>query len=878
MRPNRKANDSFTAAGDSHIAVVPNKTHTAAKPLLLLDPNIAKAWECDAADILAYKDTALGSINSNNLSYYKLIWIDAICATPADIFLPELTFIQHSSPAIPGSFMPREIAPLYFKDKLPKEGLRHRITPLIPISARLLDYFSPQKLVSRLEFSPTEHSNEVKVLFNLPLTGRNDSGTPEAYQLTRTYTLKPQNALSAPPVLEIWPNFQASGWKRYYTLFHSPKRLSTSKSNQSKTSLSAPNLDASNSDLSNRNEPDNIKPDKKAKSSRLYITVPDSLQKSERFRDEQGEHYSLRKSETFPTVLECRNQIDQPLGIILPKPPPTVTLRDEWKVGVDMDEQLTHITYKVNETVESLDLNIPLLASITRSKLDTRIPTLLHYFLPDSVFPEARSHTLKNVLITRGSQDLTGRGERAILDGRICQPSLLDHDAIHPWLVEDLNWDNLLATRFFLKNLILLISAIAASQGVKTISWKIAYPTNLSRNPRNLHARTWHTLSEELAPITGLKYRSSDNPNADYFVPKSIALGQYFHDFTFRKRQTSLASAICLHIGEPQTDITIWQNQQLVQQYTIDFSASELLANFLEMNPGFVAYCFHQSPNEWVGLKGKYFHQKLSDLLQWQGPTWLKEKRSALGKVTAGQALIRLVALSLGGLYYYAGLIINVLKNNNMCRRDSLPPVYIGGIGAQYIHWLSPSGSFDNTNRIGMYLSHMLSRGAGFPNPGSNTFMSQHLQAETAYGLLSSDTDLSGTNTREPQLMVPGEAYRIHYLPYAWSHPAIPSEPITQFDIPTFDQTATFLLEFHKGLAALNVPEILPLEHYHHSVDNEMNPNLWQSTQHYLSDLIKQSAIAQNPENMRTSPPFILALRALLEHLGHQWAQQHRFP
>ncbi|MGK7874382.1 MAG: hypothetical protein AB4426_14035 [Xenococcaceae cyanobacterium] len=59
---------------------------------------------------------------------------------------------------------------------------------------------------------------------DIPLSGvKNNSKQieqPQNYHIFKDYPLKEYNALTEVPVLEVWPHFQAEGWKEYYAFYY----------------------------------------------------------------------------------------------------------------------------------------------------------------------------------------------------------------------------------------------------------------------------------------------------------------------------------------------------------------------------------------------------------------------------------------------------------------------------------------------------------------------------------------------------------------------------------------------------------------------------------------------------------------------------------
>lgn len=325
----KSALDSQNAAL-SQIAVLPSPTKQPEKPLLIISPDIASEWDCQAAEIQIYESTTLADFTPDSFDSYRLRWPKVICATPSDIFLPALTFLAHMSEAIPGGLNPRVTQPITFAGE--------PITPLIPINSLLLQYFTAEELRDRIQYRLLESSDSPKleVAIELLLTGRIGSQQPEPYRLTYVYPLLQENALDVAPVLELWPYIQSDNWSAYYGLF----------------------FDFGVEELTFRpNFHDQVE--------------------VEQFSDDQGGRYSLTRMDKFPSYVECIGTDDKIVGLILLTPPPFISSDQEWRIGVDFNTQSTNLQIKRLGKIEPISIHMEdLLLKIVDSPIDTRFPTL----------------------------------------------------------------------------------------------------------------------------------------------------------------------------------------------------------------------------------------------------------------------------------------------------------------------------------------------------------------------------------------------------------------------------------------------------------------------------------------------------------------------
>ena len=227
----------------------------------------------------------------------------------------------------------------------------------------------------------------------------------------------------------------------------------------------------------------------------------------------------------------------------------------------------------------------------------------------------------------------------------------------------------------------------------------------------------------------------------------------------------------CIDLGGGTSDISIWQNNELLHQCSIRFAGRDLLSDLLLQNPGFIKKHF-EIEESWVGLRGGDFHAKFDVLLRSLSEDWLKKKRPKLTEVEDVQGLVQLMALGIGGLYYYVGLLIRTLRANGKYTQDVTTPVYLGGNGSRLLHWLDVTGQFNKHSEIQLLLSRLLSKGAGMEDTEEQTQLSSRPKDEVACGLVLDDTKLTGFSYRSRgSAPIPAEAYTMNGTVYSWDQP-----------------------------------------------------------------------------------------------------------
>ncbi len=791
--------------------------------LYLIDPEIAKSWAQSPQNIWVYQDQTLAALNIEDLKSGKILWRDIRWIESKDLFLPEFAFIDLED-ALPGAFLPDETHLLVFKGQ--------QITPLLPLNPILLDYFTPEDLMRRIQLTPLNGSEGpvVRVTLDLPLSGmKNDEKNPQNYRISKDYPIKEENALTVVPVLQIWPNFRAEGWQEYYAFYYDQEVFTSSKPDDKTFQVSLPEA----------KEP--------------YI-----------FQDGKGS-YQITRLEDFPPFINCQDKSRNLLGLILLKTPTPITLQGEWKVGVDFGTSFTNIYVNRKGITEPLPLD-NLHLQVTDVDQETRIPVLTEFFIPENFIPLDKPLPLSSLLTTRQSNNLAQ--ERPIYDGRICMPQGVEFNPAEDWIETDLKWKNITLNRLFLKHLALHITALAVQNGIKQIQWSLSYPSAFSRADKTRYARNWQDLTADLQTKTGITHLCPQQDNLTFFRTESLATAQYFAD----SEDLNLVNTTCIDMGGGTSDISIWEADsdrfQLVHQCSVQLAGRHLFSQFLELNPNFLFEKFKVTGLQ--GLKEGNFHAKLDVLLRAESENWLKQK-DFLEDDPEFQGLIRLMAIGTAGLYYYVGTALNVLYHQGKYSRDEITPVYIGGNGSRLLNWLAVGGRFDRYSEVNDLLSRMLSEASGFRDTKELTQLSTRPKDEVACGLVLEKTPIGGLSTKKAEPVIAGEGCVVNDQPINWDQYLNLDGDIRGFKIPQLIQVPDFLDKFNSALKDLDIEGLSPMPTYKQGVglDPNYKDKLWRDVHKELTtNLIN---IKGDSENIRVEPPFILGLKALLRVLGKEW-------
>jgi hypothetical protein len=755
----------------------------------------------------------------------KIVWQNVQWIESKNLFLPEFSFINQEE-ALPGGYLPKEIEPLIFEGE--------KITPLIPLNPLLLEYLTPEDIIRRIQFQAYHRDNvlHVRVILDLPLSGLNYGNPSTNYLVYKDYLIKEDNALAEVPVLEVWPNFRAKGWKSYYAFYY----------------------------------------DGEHENDTFQVCLPEA-KLPRMFKDGRG-CYQIAYLEKFPSFIICQDQKGKVLGVILLQAPHEVELSSYWKIGVDFNNSFTNVYVKIN------DLSLPLKLEnlhlqIAEFNPETRLPLLYEYFIPENFIPIEKPLPLSSILTIRGNSGASQENWQPILDGRIYVPGRNLVKPQEDWVKMNLKSEesqNLIYNQLFLKHLALHISAIAAKNRVKTIQWSLSFPSDFSSLDKNRYAKTWQELTQELQDKTGIIQNSPHIDDIECFRSESLAFAQYFVD----QEEHDLVNTTCIYIKDVTSDISVWEENKLVHQCSVLLGGRDLFSQFLEFNPKFMETRFGIASAELTGqLKRKAINSKLDVWLRLESDNWLKNKRQFIADQPDFQGLIQLTAIGIAGLYYYVGILLKVLHTEGKYSRNEITPVYIGGNDGRFLHWLAEGGRFDCYSEINELLSRILSKASGFEDREVSTQLSQYLNDEVACGLVLNKTPLQGLEETVKDPLIAGEYSQINCISMNWNQRLELSheeDEIEQFKIPKLEILPKFLYDFHMTLKELEIEGIKPLEGYHRSPDPQSNEKLWRDTDRELTNILLKLKSKLN--NRRLEPPYILGLKALLKVLAKQWADK----
>ncbi|MBD2625585.1 hypothetical protein [Trichormus variabilis] len=762
-------------------------------------------------DIWIYDTTNLQNFN---LEEFKKKHRDVSYLLINDLFLEDFYYIKDAN-KLPGACLPTGSESITYRNHDDEELY---LTPLLPISSRLLDYFTPEELTKKIielqSVNLSGNRSGVRVVIKLPLVDGN-------YVVSKEYPIEEKNAITKVPFLEVWPNFRANRWQEYYT-FYFDNRTEEERNNKT-----------------------------------FYV----SFANVQEIHPPELKNFQITRLQEFPAFILCQDQ-NTDLGLILLKTPDLVGDEDPnktWMVGVDFGTSFTHVYYKTNRQVTSLTLS-PSNLRVTATSESFRSSLLTDYFMS----AEQNNLPLSTVLTTRGNQGQ----DRIVFDGRVYISENIGRlDPNDDAIKIDLKWETELLPdlRLFLRHLSLMITAEAVKNNARSIEWNISYPSAFSRSDKSLYFVTWQNIIEELSAQTGILHQWLPQNKGKAFRSESLAIAHYFAEAEDDKGR-DLVSTTCIDMGGGTSDISIWVGNRLIHQCSVLLGGKWLFSQFIRQKPNFINEQFGAGIQQAEDHENAISYVQVDAILLQKGKTWLKKNRPLFDDDPDLQYIVQRSTIGIAGLYYYVGLILQSLHLEGKYKREGITPVYIGGNGSQILHWLDRSGTFSAQCDADRLFSRMLSKGSGFPDTKEETLLSSKPKAEVACGLVLNQRETRlKVEQDEDDDVIAGEDCYVNGNLIPWKSRFCLTGTVESVKVQDLTNLRSFLDDYHAALIELRITNIKPLKDYQNEEERE---KIWRETIRLTeAELLKMEGLA---DEIRVEPPFILGLKSLLRVLARR--------
>ncbi|MCY4173547.1 MAG: hypothetical protein OXF25_05700 [Cyanobacteria bacterium MAG CAR3_bin_5] len=795
------------------------------KPVILVDPLMPGQLQKAESEIQLYEHDTLTTIcgDAERLrERHKTIKV----VTPDDLFLPNLTLLPGGH-ALCHSWLPGKLTARL------EVGNQEDTTPLLPFSVCLQELFSSRELKEMVSLAVDHGQGCLVVGLVLKLEGFGE------YRLERSYPLKEAALLGSIPVMAIWPSIPAGYWRKYWIFSQMVDGLSVDKT----ADWEGPHL--------------------------------------VEFGSDQVRYFC---STSFPDLLNV--SVDgKPGGVIpLESPERIKDTVESWDVGLDFGTSFTNwAIWDHHEKPCKLPLQSALWP-VTAANDQLQREFLNRYFLPQEMHPEDDNPPTSTSLSVVGckKEKLDSKNPPELFhETRLHIPQ--EDEAFKSHLRTGFKWEHPELQQPFLRQLALMISTHAVRCGAGGITWRLSYPTAFPNNTKRNYERFWRELTEELKLISGLDHKLNSHP----LLSEAVAFACCLADDSKIFQHTA-----CMDIGGRTTDISLWQGSRLIHQVSVPFAGQHICTKILDYRREFASDLLDKSLTSMQRSSGQtmesnrlslidtHIRFKSEILLKKELPNRRSPRLSERDRTL--EQFISLMALATGGLYYYLGFIIRCLHKQRILSKLSCMSVYVGGNGGKLLRWLDPICQFDEDSQINIWLSRIQSAAINLSSGKSNeregtTYLSEQFKNEVAIGLVVDKPHLRGFNSLESNPFS-GESLCINGYEFAAEQPIDLSkighdEPVTAMKLLNLKELQRYVQSMVQAMDGIkNDLQMDPLVKA-----SDLEGSFGEKVLAHAQNLCDQHL--GDPKNPRklgdflVEPGFCLGLRALVEVLAKEWAE-----
>lgn len=800
-------------SSESEVSLFSSVERNPLKPMLLVDSEIATQWGVKPKDISVWGSATLADLPANGVIKRNQIGNhiinDAELWQTKELFTEKL-FVVQSENAFSGASQPSWLGS-------PPQINNQPISIILPIVRELLKYIDEESLLQKLKFQQGANG-EITVQLNLELGEQKRS-----YTAKKTYSREEIYDFDQVPILEVFPNFKNKNWKAYYVAYSAdnPKITFQVKPYSSYT------VDKE-SDVSDGNSSQTEK-DWKFEPSVEEAKIP--------IKNNPNGERRIWRLESFPNVLVCKardeNGNEQEAGLLLLNSPSEELKygNKTFTVGVDFGASGTSVFYNSSDIdpkplkFENRKISVTDLKGKEKSQLfdfffpprDFEIPVL-------SIFQDFNNPTAGNYL--------------PVTDGHIYY---VEDKKLPENIFTNLKWSdetqhNLYAEAF-LTQICLQTVAELVQVGVSTINWKFSYPSSFSEAHLGKFEASWNEIPKRTEELTGVKSASFSQ------VTESIAAAQFFRSPPTNAQIEE--GTVFIDIGSSTSDVSVWQNGNLLWQISLRYAGQDIFLDYLQTN---------QTILNQLGISQvdtEHFYAQIDAVLR-------QDSETIFANLARGgfEDLKQHLALGLCGLFYYVGLGINCLRQNNFYSKPQMPHFYFAGNGSKMFRWLVNGQTWGNNRLTELYKSLFESVFTKALDEKLNGFfeleMSKYPKKEAAFGLVC---DITLKDKEKCKKVFAGENFIENKTQYQWSE-SLDKERLTDsLQVPAeLEKLSEFIEQFNDFAA--NSEGLLKK----YACDDRRLSSVRGKVANDLADLARQS-----DDQVVVQPIFILALKHLLK-------------
>ena len=793
------------------------------KPVVLVDSEMPGKLGISANEITLFGAATLEAVGSSKERLEQLYGREIEVITPDDLFASEL-YVLPGEAALTNSWLLNRLDGQPLVTGSP-------VTPILPLRERVRDLFSSRELekACSLRVKTSASGQELELTLNLKIIGQRDH-----YPLTKSYPIKEENLLDDDlPVITIWPNVSEERWNRYYIF---------------------------------------------CEDTRNGLGVDGFTDYQLKTAQEGTQSVKYFTSRQFPDLIKLTENNRQCGLIPVNMPTSYAGAAERWSVGIDFGTSFTNFFINDGSGAKRRPLETRLLP-LTAAQKEYQLNLLTRFFIPEEVLPMGENPPTSTALNTYGWQLQDLVVPETLNQARILWPSSNANAMRGQKIHTGFKWKDRQFQGPFLREIALMISSNAAASGATQIQWSVSYPSAFSRNEARGYKKCWADLCEDLKKDTGIDHDFLDEDGEGSLQTEAVAFASYFGNHLDRQ----LVHTACLDVGGGTTDLSIWQENKLLHQVSVKFAGQDICTRVMQLKPSFIRLLFSNGTAGEIGndeaklRNDPNFNSWFDNCLRYESESLLKDRLPILRSQEEKQLIdfISLMAISVGGIYHYLGLVLKGLDKEKLLLKQAPMSVYMGGNGARFMHWLDESSSFSKGSDTDELMGEIQIRSTGFTdNAGgiASTTLSSQFKDETACGLVSKGTNLSGIFDPRDDLMFAGESLSVNGVSFGVLDRVVEPEDgkVVSYAIPNTDELKRFIANYDKAIRSLRLTSFLPISR----LTEKPEAVLWSE----IETEIRSSCLERENEefnDLEPEPPFFTGLKALITILSREWSERY---
>ena len=545
-----------------------------------------------------------------------------------------------------------------------------------PVNSSMLMFMDPKSLSTNCIISPSGDGYKVSIYLEL----KNETGTSTNYTLEKIYKAKDiVKNRTVPLGFSIWPDIKIDNWDQYYFFYDGNAQVNILPKNIFSVN------DIRNK-LESLNQVEKVKFIDSMIDAHQVIGEEIPIQRTTAVTE-------LRTLTSSPEAVLC-NVATQATGnaytehnkrvdvglILLPEPQQIQETSNQWSIGIDFGTTNSCVYYKENkEAPKPLNfknrINLPYDPGTDEEEIE-EVMQAHKEFVPSRVV----STPFMTILRERAFKETT-------VDNLPFRSNFIYYVDQVLYAIEDLpddkrplkfnlKWDEAEQSRtkvqYFISQAILQAAVEAAANGIKrdNLDFNFSYPEAYTSE----HLRAFKRITKRSVNV-GLGDANFKTQEKTKFLTESISSALYF---AAGQKIPFTENVVTIDIGGGTSDLSIWQNLNLIWRNSFRLAGKDVLIDFLCNNLGLIKDI---SGNDDLLLssydnlvKIKKDKAKLQNGVELlvnspQFGTAFESRFELISGKEKGKALKDLSELALSGILYYVSQVLNHLIENDQFKK-----------------------------------------------------------------------------------------------------------------------------------------------------------------------------------------------------------------